>query len=159
MSEASLIKVCESADFQHVIRVFNSNIKGSLRVGFALRGVRGIGRRFAHVILKKARIDPLKRAGELKPDEVDKITDIVNNPTSHGIPKWLLNRKKDPKEGTYSQLVSNNWDTKLREDLEKMRKIKLHKGMRHIWGLKVRGQHTCATGRLGATMGYIKTKK
>lgn len=78
---------------------------------------------------------------------------------SYGIPKWVLNRQKDPKDGNYCQLVSNSWETKLREDMEKMRKIKLHKGLRHMWGLKVRGQHTCATGRLGTSVGYVKQKK
>ena len=40
-----------------------------------------------------------------------------------------------------------------------MRKIKLHKGMRHLWGLKVRGQRTCANGRRGSSIGYVKQKK
>ena len=55
--------------------------------------------------------------------------------------------------------MSNNWDTKLREDLERMRKIRLHRGLRHVWGLKVRGQHTCSTGRTGTTIGYVRQKK
>lgn len=42
----------------------------------------------------------------------------------YDIPKWLLNRKKDTKDGTYSHQVANNWDTKIREDLERMKKIK-----------------------------------
>jgi small subunit ribosomal protein S18e len=70
----------------------------------------------------------------------------------------MLNRKKDPKDGSYSQQVSNNWDTKMREDLERMKKIKLHKGLRHYFGLRVRGQHTCSTGRRGKTVGVTKKK-
>ena len=74
------------------------------------------------------------------------------------IPSWFLNRRKDPKDGTDSQQTTNNWDTKLREDLEKMKKMKLHKGLRHYFGLRVRGQHTCSTGRRGKTMGVTKKK-
>jgi small subunit ribosomal protein S18e len=70
----------------------------------------------------------------------------------------MLNRKKDPKDGTFSHQVANNWDTKMREDLEKMKKIKLHKGLRHYFGLRVRGQHTCSTGRRGKTIGVTKKK-
>ena len=37
-------------------------------------------------------------------------------------------------------------------------KIKLHKGLRHYFGLKVRGQHTNSTGRRGKTVGVSRTK-
>jgi small subunit ribosomal protein S18e len=40
-----------------------------------------------------------------------------------------------------------------------MKKIKSHKGIRHHWGLKVRGQHTKTTGRRGATVGVERKKK
>jgi small subunit ribosomal protein S18e len=76
----------------------------------------------------------------------------------YDIPRWMLNRKKDVKEGTFSHQVANNWDTKIREDLERMKKIKLHKGLRHYFGLRVRGQHTCSTGRRGKTVGVTKKK-
>lgn len=46
----------------------------------------------------------------------------------------------------------------MRDDLEKMKKIKLHKGLRHYFGLRVRGQHTCSTGRRGKTVGVTKKK-
>jgi small subunit ribosomal protein S18e len=46
----------------------------------------------------------------------------------------------------------------MREDLERMKKIKLHKGLRHYFGLRVRGQHTCSTGRRGKTVGVTKKK-
>ncbi len=69
-----------------------------------------------------------------------------------------MNRRRDTKDGTNSQLVSNAWDTKLREDLERMKKIRLHKGLRHYFGLRVRGQHTCSTGRHGKTIGVAKKK-
>jgi small subunit ribosomal protein S18e len=46
----------------------------------------------------------------------------------------------------------------MREDLERMKKIRCHKGLRHFWGLKVRGQHTKSTGRRGACMGVVKKK-
>jgi len=55
-------------------------------------------------------------------------------------------------------LVANNLETKLRENLERMKKIRRHRGLRHYWGLKVRGQRTKTTGRRGATMGVTKKK-
>jgi small subunit ribosomal protein S18e len=76
----------------------------------------------------------------------------------YNIPKWFLNRQRDIRDGTWSQLVSNNLDTKLREDLERLKKIKAHRGLRHFWGLKVRGQKTKSTGRTGRTLGVTKKK-
>jgi small subunit ribosomal protein S18e len=49
----------------------------------------------------------------------------------------------------FVQVVSNNLDTKLRDNLERMKKIRLHRGLRHYWGIRVRGQHTKTTGRRG----------
>ena len=110
------------------------------------------------MVAVKANIDPTRRAGELTEDEIKKIIDIINKPLEYEVPKWAVNRKKDPKDGSYTQQVANGWDTKIREDLEKMKKIKLHKGLRHYFGLKVRGQHTNSTGRRGKTVGVSRTK-
>jgi small subunit ribosomal protein S18e len=103
-------------------------------------------------------LNPNSRAGEMNDNDIEKVIDIVSNPLNYDIPKWFLNRKKDPKDGTFSHQVANNWDTKMREDLERMKKIKLHKGLRHYFGLRVRGQHTCSTGRRGKTVGVTKKK-
>ncbi len=54
--------------------------------------------------------------------------------------------------------MANNLETKLRENLERLKKCRSNRGLRHYWGLKVRGQHTKTTGRRGATMGVTKKK-
>merc|ERR1719451_1751 len=79
---------------------------------------------------------------------MNKIADVLAKPLDYGIPKWFLNRQRCIKDGTWSQLISNNQATRLREDLERMKKMRLHRGLRHYWGIKVRGQHTKTTGRL-----------
>jgi ribosomal protein S13 len=33
-----------------------------------------------------------------------------------------------------------------------------HRGLRHYWGLRVRGQHTKTTGRRGRTVGVSKKR-
>ena len=57
-------------DFKYIHRILNTNVNGKRIVPFALRVIRGIGRRFALLICKVARIDPTKRAGELTNEEV-----------------------------------------------------------------------------------------
>jgi len=56
---------------------------------------------------------------------------IIQNPTQYKIPEWFLNRQKDIVDGKYSQLLANALDNKLREDLERLKKIRAHRGVRH----------------------------
>ncbi|OTF82201.1 40S ribosomal protein S18-like protein [Euroglyphus maynei] len=125
---------------------------------FALTSIKGIGRRFSNIVCKKADVDLNKRAGELSEEEVERLITIISNPRQFKIPNWFLNRQKDIRDGKYSQVTSNNLDTKLREDLERLKKIRAHRGLRHYWGLRVRGQHTKTTGRRGRTVGVSKKK-
>ena len=64
------------------------------------------------------------RAGELSAIELDSVMTVVANPRQFKIPDWFLNRKKDYKDGKYSQVVSNALDMKLRDDLERLKKIR-----------------------------------
>lgn len=125
---------------------------------YALTSIKGIGRRYANICCKKADVDMTKRAGELSAEELERIVTIMQNPRQYKIPDYLLNRQSDIKTGVYTQLVSNNVDNTLREDLERMKKMRAHRGLRHYWGVRVRGQHTKTTGRKGKTVGVSKKK-
>ncbi|VDM92585.1 unnamed protein product [Litomosoides sigmodontis] len=144
--------------FQHIHRVMNTNIDGNRKVPFALTAIKGVGRRFAFVVCRKADIDINRRAGELSEEDLEKLQQVMQNPSQYKIPNWFLNRQKDIKDGKYSQVLSTSLDNKLREDLERLKKIRLHRGLRHYWGLRVRGQHTKTTGRKGRTVGVSKKK-
>jgi small subunit ribosomal protein S18e len=39
-----------------------------------------------------------------------------------------------------------------------MKKVRKHRGLRHFWNLKVKGQRTKSTGRTGKTLGVTKKK-
>ncbi len=56
--------------FQHILRIMNTNIDGKTKVMFAMTNIKGIGRRYSNIVLKKADIDLTKRAGELSEEEV-----------------------------------------------------------------------------------------
>lgn len=145
-------------DFIYIHRILNTNIDGKRRVPFALRAIRGIGRRFAFILCKAAGIDVTKRAGQLSNAEVEQLTKILEDPEGYHIPLWLLNRRNDFKDGKNYHLASNSLDTKFREDIERLKKIRSHRGLRHYWGLKVRGQHTKTTGRNGISVGVERKK-
>ncbi len=125
---------------------------------YAMTAIKGVGRRFANVVCKRAQVDLGKRAGELSSEELDRIVTVMQNPADYQIPNWMLNRQKDFRDGTYSQVISNHLETKLREDIEMLKKIRCNRGLRHHWNLRVRGQHTKTTGRFGRTMGVSKKK-
>ncbi|XP_033057103.1 40S ribosomal protein S18-like [Trachypithecus francoisi] len=144
--------------FQHILRVRNTNIDGRRKIAFAITAIKGVDRRHAHVVLKKADIDLTKRAGEPAEDKVELVITIMQNPRQYKIPDWFLNRQKDVKDGKYSQVPANGLDNKLREDSEQLKKIQARRGLCHFWGLPVRGQHTKTTGRPGRTMGVSKKK-
>ena len=148
----------DKTQFTHILRVLNTNIDGRQKVAYALTAVKGVGRRYSTVACKKAGIDTNKRAGELTTEELERLVSIIQNPREHKIPDWFLNRQKDVRDGTYSQVLANGLDNKLREDLERLKKIKVHRGLRHFWGVRVRGQHTKTTGRRGRTVGVSKKK-
>ena len=111
------------------------------------------------MICKIAQVDINSRAGELNEAGMNKISDILAKPLEYGIPKWFLNRQRCIKDGSWGQLISNMVDTRYREDLERMKKMRNHRGLRHYWGIKVRGQRTKSSGRTGKTLGVTKKKK
>ena len=51
----------------------------------------------------------------------------MNNPRQYKIPDWFLNRQKDIKDGKFSQVLANGLDNKMREDLERLKKIRAHR--------------------------------
>jgi small subunit ribosomal protein S18e len=119
----------QGPEFQHILRILNTNVEGKRNAVFGLTKIPGIGRRFSDLICKKAEVA------------------VIQNPRDFKIPAWFLNRQKDFKTGKYSQVFAQNIAAKLRDDLERLKKIRAHRGLRHWWNIRVRGQHTCSTGR------------
>ena len=81
--------------------------------------------------------------------QVERIITVMSNPRQYKIPDWFLNRQKDIKDGRFGQMLSNQLDNKLREDLERLKKIRAHRGLRHYWGWVFSDLHDsmfCGTG-------------
>ncbi|KTW26332.1 40S ribosomal protein S18 [Pneumocystis carinii B80] len=148
--------VQQQGTFQHILRLLNTNVDGRVKIMFALTQIKGVGRRYANLVCKKADIDLSKRAGELTVEELERIVTIIQNPLAYKIPSWFLNSQRAITDGKNSQVLANQLDNKLREDIERLKKIRVHRGLRHFWGLRVRGQHTKTTGRRGKTVGVSR---
>jgi len=148
-----------SKEFRHIVRIAETDLDGRLRVANALSNVKGVGVSLANVILRKAGIDPNRRLGFLSDAEVREIEKILHNPSQHGIPSWLFNRRKDLETGKDLHLIGSDLVLRTKMDIELMKKIKSWKGYRHAYNLKVRGQRTRTTGRTGKVVGVRKKRR
>lgn len=145
-----------SREFQHILRIAGTDLEGTLTLHHALSKINGVGIPLANAITRKADINPNIRIGYLTETDKTKIEDIINNPTKHNIPPYMLNRQKDPETGQNKHLISADLTLQNKTDIEEMKNIKSWRGYRHAYSLRVRGQHTRTTGRKGKTMGVKK---
>jgi ribosomal protein S13 len=139
-------------------RNLRSQVDGNAKVEHGLTQIRGVGRRFAQAVVKVAKIDPNIRVGVLSEKDIARIEEIILKPVENGIPEWMVNRKKDLRTGENLHLIGNPLEITVKRDIDRMKRIKSYKGVRHHLGLKVRGQKTKSTGRHGLVIGVIRKK-
>jgi len=120
--------------------------------------VKGIGYNTARAIVVKLGLDKDRRLGELSDEEIKKIEELLANKNLPNLPNWMYNRRKDYESGIDLHLVTSDLIFYVRNDIEREKKIKSWRGVRHMLGLKVRGQRTRTTGRTGATVGVRRSK-
>ena len=48
-------------NFQHILRVLNTNVDGKQNIMYAMTSIKGLGRRFSNIVCKKAEVDHKKR--------------------------------------------------------------------------------------------------
>lgn len=153
--------MAEKQEFRHIVRIASKDINGNLPVYRALAKVRGIGIRMAKNMAlafeKETGTSFASKLGSV-PEEMDKkLEDIVLFPEKHGIPKYCLNRQRDPETGKDKHQVMADLEFQLRTDLQRLNKIKSYRGLRLSWGLPVRGQRTKSTHRgKGGIVGVMK---
>lgn len=145
-------------EFRRIIRILETDVDGELPIVYGLSAVKGIGYNYALATCRVLGLDPMMKIGYLTEDEVKNIESVVKEPRKYNIPSWYCNRRKDYSTGDDIQLVSSTLLFYVKEDIEREKRIKSWRGIRHALGLKVRGQRTRTTGRAGITIG-VKRKK
>jgi len=121
-----------------------------------LTQVRGVGYMFANTILNLLKINPNQRIGYLSPEQVKSIESVIKNPSASNFPSWFLNRRKDVETGEDKHLITSDIAFTVRNDIEREKTSGSWRGIRHMFGLKVRGQRTRCTGRKGGAVGVAK---
>ncbi len=147
----------DDSDFKYIIRIANSDVSGEERLANALTSIRGIGPRISNAIVQKLKLNPNKLAGKLDDKNVVDIENAIMNLNDY-VPDWLLNRQKDYDTGEDIHPVSVELKMTHDEDLNRMKKVKSYKGIRHASGHKVRGQRTYSNGRKGLALGVSRKK-
>jgi small subunit ribosomal protein S13 len=145
-----------SQEFRHILRIEGADVAGTLKTVYALTEIKGISISLSNAILRKANINPELRVGFLTESDIEKIENIIKDPTKYNIPIWLFNRRKDSETGQDLHLTTANLVLKTKTDIDLAKEIRSWRGYRHAYSLKVRGQHTKTTGRAGKSLGVKK---
>ncbi len=147
-----------STGFKPIVRIGDTDLDGYKATAYALARIKGIGVSTAFAICRYLGIDPLARLGDLPEETIKRLDWAVRN--LHQIaPGWFVNRPKDPETGKNVHLIGADLILAAKKDIDLMKKLGCWKGIRHKLGLKVRGQRTVTTGRLGFTIGVSKGKR
>lgn len=105
-------------------RISGVDLSADQKVLFALTKVYGVGRSQSAQILKLAHIDPAKRVNDLSSEELSRIQRALD-----------------------SQMVEGDLRRHINDNIDRLKRIKSYRGLRHSMGLPVRGQRTRSNGR------------
>lgn len=145
-------------EFKHLVRIVNTDLPGEKPIAGALTKIKGVNFMLANAVCNLTGVDKSKKAGELDDGEVKKLSETLQNLSKFGVPEWMFNRRKDYETGKNKHLLGADLDFVKEDDIKILKKIKAYKGVRHIFGLPVRGQRTRANFRKGKSLGVAKGK-
>jgi len=145
------------ADVKRIIRVAQTDLDGTQALQRALRKIRGISFMTSGAICKALALDSHKQAGMLTEVEVKKIEDLLKKPDL--LPHWILNRRSDYETGEDKHIVAGQIQFVKTTDVKRLQEIKSYRGLRHAWGLPLRGQRTRSNFRKGKSVGVSKKSK
>ena len=117
-------------------RIKGVDVPNNKHIEIALTSIYGIGRPLANTILKDAKVEKSKKAGDLTEEELGRIRDEVN--------KYLT-------EGDLRREVNMNIKTKM--------EINCYQGTRHKKGLPVHGQRTSRNAKTRKGKGKVVANK
>jgi len=148
----------QKEDFEEIIRFMGRDINGNKSIIEGIKRVKGVSHSMANAILYKSKFDPNTKAGLLKEKDIEELENMIKNPQKYGLPEWLYNRRKDRDSGENIHLVEADREFAQKFDIRWMRKLRSYKGIRHGFGLPVRGQKTKTSFRTGSKIGVSRKK-
>ncbi len=140
-----------------MVRIIETDIDGNLPLVYALQKIRGIGQRLAESAAHEEGLPAFEKIGNLSDEQINNLDSALRE-LYKKMPVWMLNRRKDYDTGADLHLVGNDLKMKVEDDINRLRKIRSYRGIRHETGHKVRGQRTRSNGRRGLTLGVSRKK-
>ncbi len=146
-----------------IVRVADVDLDGTKPLHRALLRIKGIGTNFAvmveRVFFEESGLPEGTLLGNVPEEKISLLEDIIRNPTKHGIPAWAVNTRKDLLTGEDRHIVGVDLEVKERDILKREADMGSYRGLRRMWGLKVRGQRTKSKGRKNKISPRIRKKK
>lgn len=105
-------------------RILGVDIPEHKKILYALQSLYGVGKTRAHEVLEQSKVDPDKRASEIDAEELNRIQRVLD---------------QFPLEGDLRRMVNDNVD--------RLKRIRSYRGMRHNMNLPTRGQRTRTNAR------------
>ncbi len=146
------------SEFRHIIRIEGVDLDGNKKVELALTGMKGIGINLSRNIVRASGIDANVKFGDLDDGAVEKIKMVLADPKKFDIPVWMFNRRKDYETGKDRHVFEAQLAIANREDINRLKRIRSYRGIRHGLGLPVRGQRTKSSFRKGRSIGVSRKK-
>ncbi len=147
------------AEFKYIVRIADTDLDGNRPVIYAIQGIKGIGYRVAEGIVKRMGVNPREKIGNLSDEDIEKIRKVIEEDLEEILPSWMRNHRKDFFTGEDNHILSTDLDLQKQDDINRLRRIKCYRGIRHEKGLPVRGQRTRSNGRRGLAVGVVRRKR
>lgn len=117
-----------------MIRIAGIDLPEQKKVNIALQYIYGIGPKVSAEVVREANIDPDKRTRDLNSDEINRI--------QRSLERFAV-------EGDLRRIVNDN--------IDRLKRIKTYRGLRHIHKLPARGQRTKTNSRTARGGGKRRT--
>lgn len=140
-----------------IVRVAGTDLNGEKQIVHAIKWIKGIGHTFAVASCYAAGLPLHEKLSSLSESQIQKLEEVVRNPTKFGIPTFLINRRKEPATGQNVHLIGQDLTVQQKFDVQREIDLKTYKGFRHMLGQPVRGQRTRAHFRgKGRVVGVMR---
>ena len=149
----------ENEEFKHLVRIANTDLDGNKPIYHALKKIKGVSFMFSNMVCSLAKVDKQKKTGYLNDDEIKRIDGAVKDPSKLNGPAWMFNRRRDPVSGEDKHLLTSSLTFEQENDIKMMKKMRSYRGMRHSFGLPVRGQRTKSNFRRNKGKSSLGVKK
>jgi small subunit ribosomal protein S13 len=147
----------QKEDFRYIVRLANTDLDGNKGTIIALQNIKGVGKRVAEIVAKRAGVNRRDRIGNLPETKVEELGNLLATYSEY-VPNWAVNRQNDGETGADMHLVGIDIEVFRKDDVNRMKMIRCYRGIRHEQGQKVRGQRTRSNGRTGLTLGVSRQR-